>query len=128
MKSRDGWLVALAPGPAFGNFHVEETLFQIQSRVATSSLEIFEDGTWGVIVQYDASNPRWRVGEWGGVTNLFYRETDNTTRWEHGMVLVSGLTLPMVAQESDYASMGITLPGTFHRAAELEAMGVYFGE
>ena len=128
VKSRDGWLVALAPGPAFGNFHVEETLFQIQSRVATSSLEIFEDGTWGVIVQYDASNPRWRVGEWGGVTNLFYRETDNTTRWEHGMVLVSGLTLPMVAQESDYASMGITLPGTFHRAAELEAMGVYFGE
>ena len=119
--------MALAPGPAFGNVRVEETLRDIRSRVATSTLEVFTDGTWGVILQYDASNPRWYVYDWGGVAELSYSETD-TTRWEHGMVLASGVTLPMVAQESDYASMGITFPGTFHRAAEFEAMGVYLGE
>jgi hypothetical protein len=124
VKNNDGWLVALAPGPAFGNVYVGEALGDIQSRVATSSLEIFTDGTWGVILQYDASNPRWEVSEWGGVTELVYIETGDTTGWEHGMVRVSGLALPMWAQESDYASLGITLPGTFHRAAEFEAMGV----
>ena len=124
MKNNDGWLVARAPGPAFGNVYVGEALRDIQSRVATSSLEIFTDGTWGVILQYDASNPRWEVPEWGSVANLYYNETGDTTGWEHGMVLVSGLTLPMWAQESDYASLGITLPATFHRAAEFEAMGV----
>ena len=90
-------------------------------------MEIFTDDTWGVVLQYDASNPRWQMSEWGSVAYLSYSETD-TTGWEHGMVLVSGLALPMVARESDYASMGITFPGTFHRAAELEAMGVYQGE
>ena len=127
VKNNDGWLVALAPGPAFGNVYVGAALRDIQSRVATSSLEIFTDGTWGVILQYDASNPRWEVSEWGGVTEVFYDETGDTTGWEHGMVLVSGLTLPMWARESEYADLGIKLPGTFHRAAEFEAMGVYIG-
>ena len=127
VESKDGWLVALAPGPAFGDFRVEETLREIRSRVATSTLEVFTDGTWGVILQYDASNPRWEVSEWGGVAELVYIETGDTTGWEHGMVLVSGLALPMAAQESDYADLGIKLPGTFHRAAEFEAMGVYIG-
>ena len=125
VKNNDGWLVALAPGPAFGNVYVMEALRDILSRVATSTLERFTDGTWGVILQYDASNPRWEVSDWGGATEVLYIETGDTTGWEHGMVLVSGLTLPMWAQESDYASLGITLPGTFHRAAEFEAMGVY---
>ena len=127
VKNNDGWLVALAPGPAWGNVYVEEALWDIQSRVATSTLEIFTDGTWGVILQYDASNPRWEVSEWGGVTELVYIETGDTTGWEHGMVLVSGLTLPMWGRESEYADLGIKLPGTFHRAAEFEAMGVYIG-
>ena len=74
-----------------------------------------------------SSNPRWAVSEWGGVAEAHYSETGDTTGWELGMVLVSRLALPMVAQESDYASLGITLPGTFHRAAEFEAMGVYIG-
>lgn len=129
VKNNDGWLLALAPGPAFGNVYVGAALRDIQSRVATSSLERFTDGTWGVVLQYDASNPRWEVSEWGGVVNLFYSETGDTTGWDryHGMVLVSGLALPIAAQESDYADLGITLPGTFHRAAEFEAMGVYTG-
>lgn len=124
VKNNDGWLVALAPGPAFGDVRVMEALRDILSRVATSTLERFTDGTWGVILQYDASNPRWEVNDWGGATEVLYIETGDTTGWEHGMVLVSGLTLPMWAQESDYASLGITLPATFHRAAEFEAMGV----
>ena len=128
MKNNDGWLVARAPGPAFGNVYVGEALRDIQSRVATSSLEIFTVGTWGVILQYDASNPRWEVSEWGGVANLYYSETGDTTGWEHGMVLTSKLDLPLRAEGSAYASLGITLPATFHRAAEFEAMGVYLGE
>ena len=128
VKNNDGWLVALAPGPAFGNVYVEEALWDIQSRVPTSTLETFTDGTWGVILQYDASNPRWEVYDWGGVVQLTYSETGDTTGWERGMVLVSGLTLPMWARESEYADLGIKLPGTFHRAAEFEAMGVYLGE
>ena len=64
------------------------------------------------------------MSEWGGVANLYYSETGDTTGWEHGMVLVSGLALPMAARDSAYESLGITLPATFHRAAELEAMGV----
>ena len=127
VKNNDGWLVARAPGPAFGNVYVGEALRDILSRVATSTMERFTDGTWGVILQYDASNPRWEVNDWGGVANLYYNETGDTTWWEHGMVLVSGLALPMAARESDYADLGIKLPGTFHRAAELKAMGVYIG-
>ena len=72
VKNNDGWLVALAPGPAWGNVYVEEALWDIKSRVANSTLKIFTDGTWGVILQYDASNPRWEVSEWGGVTQVFY--------------------------------------------------------
>ena len=128
VKTNDGWLVALAPGPAWGNVYVGEALRDIRSRVATSSLEIFTDGTWGIVLQYDASNPRWWVYDGGGAPEVVYNETGDTTGWEHGMVLTSGLALPMAAQEPDYASLGITLPGTFHRAAELEAMGVYQGE
>lgn len=128
VKNNDGWLVALAPGPAFGNVYVGAALRDILSRVATSTLEIFTDGTWGVILQYDASNPRWEVHEWGGVANLYYSETGDTTWWEHGMVLTSKLDLPLRAEGSAYASLGITLPATFHRAAEFEAMGVYLGE
>lgn len=127
VKNWDGWLVAVAPGPAYGDVRVTETLTDIQSRVATSTLEMFADGTWGVILQYDASNPRWQMYEWDGTANLYYTEKGNTTGWPDGMVLVSGLSLPMTAQEPDYASLGITLPGTFHRAAELGAMGVYIG-
>lgn len=128
VKNKDGWLVALAPGPAYGDVSVTETLMDIQSRVATSTLEMFTDRTWGVVLQYDASNPRWQMYERDGTANLYYTEKGNTTGWPDGMVLVSGLSLPMTAQESDYASMGITFPWTFHRAAELEAMGVYIGE
>ena len=35
------------------------------------------------------------------------------------LLLTSGLGLPLRAEESAYESLGITLPGTFHRAAEL---------
>jgi len=124
VKDKDGWLIAVAPGPAFADVSVTQALFQIQSRVATSSLETFADGTWGIILQYDASDPHTEMYQQGGWVDLVYRENGNTTRWEHGLVLTSRLSLPMMAQESDYASMGITLPGTFHRAAEFEAMGV----
>lgn len=128
VKHQDGWLVALAPGPAYEDVRVTEALFDIRSRVGTSTMEMFTDDTWGIILQYDARNPRWQMYEWEGVANLSYSETGNTTGWPHGMTLASGLTLPMTAQESDYASMGITFPGTFHRAAEFKAMGVYLGE
>ena len=128
LKDKDGWLVAVAPGPAYEDVHVTMALMDIWKRVATGSLEYFEDGTWGVIFQYDAENPRYRAEEWGGNVSLSYAEEGNTTEWWKGVVLASGLTLPMDARGSDYASLGITLPGTFHRAAELEAMGVYLGD
>lgn len=124
VKDKDGWLIAVAPGPAFADVSVTQALLQIQSRVATSTMETFTDGTWGVILQYDASDPHTEMYQQGGWVDLAYQENGNTTGWEHGLVLTSRLSLPMMAQESDYASMGITLPGTFHRAAEFKAMGV----
>ena len=99
----------------------------INARVPTSTLEVFTDGTWGVVLQYNAEDPHWEAYEWEGVASLFYNEKGNTAGWEHGMVLTSGLGLPLRAEESAYESLGITLPGTFHRAAELEDMGVYIG-
>ena len=124
---KDGWLVALAPGPAYGDVRVTETLDSLAARVPTSTVQEFTDGTWGVVLQYNAENPHWEAFEWDGVASLFYNEKDNTAGWQHGMVLTSSLGLPLRAEESAYASLGITLPGTFHRAAELEDMGVYIG-
>ena len=127
LKDKDGWLVALAPGPAYGDVRVTETLDSLAARVPTSTLATFTDGTWGVVLQYNSENPHWEAFEWGGVANLLYDEKGNTAGWEHGMVLTSKLDLPLSARESDYASLGITLPGTFHRASELGDMGVYIG-
>ena len=126
VKNWDGWLIAVAPGPAYGDVKMTETLDDISRRVATSTVEMFTDGTWGVVLQYDADNPHWRVSEQGGMAHLFYNEGD-IAGWQHGMVLTSGLALPMRAEGSSYTSLGITLPGTFHRAAELGDMGVYIG-
>ena len=126
VKNWDGWLIAVAPGPAFADAKMTETLYDISRRVATSTLEMFTDGTWGVVLQYDADNPHWGASEQGGMAHLFYNEGD-IAGWQHGMVLTSGLALPMTADGSSYTSLGITLPGTFHRAAELGDMGVYVG-
>ena len=104
-----------------------ENLQELSRRVPTSTIEEFTDGTWGVVLQYNAEDPPWEAFEWEGVASLFYNEKGNTARWEHGMILTSKLSLPMRAYEADYASKGITLVGTFHRAAELGAMGVYIG-
>lgn len=127
LKSWDGWLVAVAPGPAYGDVRVTAALFDILSRVATSTLERFTDGTWGVVLQYNAEDPHWEADEWGGEAYLSYNEKGNTAGWQHGMVLTSKLDLPLRAEGSAYASLGITLPGTFHRASELGDMGVYIG-
>ncbi|MCV7529030.1 hypothetical protein M3D01_003965 [Micrococcus luteus] len=127
VKNRDGWLIAVAPGPAYGDARVMETLSSLAARVPTSTLETFTDGTWGVVLQYNADNPHWEASEWEGTAYLFYNEKDNTAGWEHGIVLTSNLDLPLRADESAYASLGITLPGTFHRASELGDMGVYIG-
>ena len=125
VQSMDGWLIATAPGPAYADDAMAEKLDELSWRVATSTVETFADGTWGVVLQYNADNPHWRMYEWEGVASLFYKEKGNTARWEHGLVRTSKLGLPMMAYEADYASLGITLPGTFHRAAELGDMGVY---
>ena len=128
VKSKDGWLVAVAPGPAYMDPGVMTALEDIQSRVMASSLEVFTDGTWGIVLQYDADNPHWDMFYWGDGASLSYKENDSTAGRREGMILASDLTLPMDAQESEYADLGITLPGTFHRAAEFEAMGVYLGD
>lgn len=127
LKDKDGWLVALAPGPAYGDVRVTETLDSLAARVPTSTVEMFTDGTWGVVLQYNAEDPHWRASEWEGTAYPLYNEKGNTAGWEHGMVLASKLDLPLRADKSAYASLGITLPGTFHRAAELGDMGVYIG-
>lgn len=122
VKDKDWWLVAVAPGSTTGDDRVTRTLNDINARVPTSALYEFTDGAWGVVLQYNAENPHWRVLEWDGEATLFYNEKGNTAGWEHGMVLTSRLDLPLRAQEPDYASLGITLPGTFHRATELRDM------
>lgn len=127
LKDKDGWLIAVAPGSTTEDVRVTEALNGINARVPTSTLEVFTDGTWGVVLQYNAEDPHWEAYEWEGVASLFYNEKGNTAWWQHGMVLTSGLDLPLRAEESAYASLGITLPGTFHRAAELGDMGVYIG-
>ena len=127
LKDKDGWLVAVAPGSTTGDARVAKALNGINARVPTSTLEVFTDGTWGVVLQYNAEDPHWEAYEWEGVASLFYNEKGNTAGWEHGMVLTSGLGLPLRAEESAYESLGITLPGTFHRASELGDMGVYIG-
>lgn len=128
VKNWDGWLIAVAPGPAYVDPKMTNTLYGIVRRVATSTLEVFTDGTWGVVVQYNPDNPHWSMYAEDGQAWLFYDEKGQTTKWEHGLVKTSGLDLPLRADESAYASLGITLPGTFHRAAELGDMGVYIGE
>lgn len=127
VKNWDGWLIAVAPGPAYGDVRVTETLVSLAARVPTSTVEMFTDGTWGVVLQYNAEDPHWEAYEWEGVASLFYNEKGNTEGWEHGMVLASKLDLPLRDDGSAYAGLGITLPGTFHRAAELGDMGVYIG-
>lgn len=128
LKDKDGWLVALAPGPSGEDVRVTRALNDINARVPTSALYDFTDGTRGVVLQYNAENPHWEAFEWDGVASLFYNEKDDTAWWPHGMVLTSSLGLPLRADESAYTSLGITLPGTFHRAAELGDMGVWLGE
>lgn len=127
VKNWDGWLIAVAPGPAYGDARVTETLNSLAARVPTSTLEMFTDGTWGVVLQYNADNPHWEASEWEGTAYLLYNEKGNAAGWEHGIVRTSNLDLPLRADASAYASLGITLPGTFHRASELGAMGVYIG-
>ena len=127
VKSWDGWLIATAPGPAWEDATMITNLEELSRRVATSTIETFTDGTWGVVLQYNADNPHWRASGWEGAAYMRYREKDNTDRWGNGFVLTSGLSLPMQAYEADYASKGITLHGTFHRADELGDMGVYVG-
>lgn len=126
-KDQDGWLVAVHPGPAFKDVRVTETMYDICVRVPTSRVVMFADGTWGVIFQYDAENPLFQVYMWEGYVMLSYKENDSSVPWPNGVVPTSGLRLPMQASESEYTSLGIKLPGTFHRAAELEAMGVNSG-
>lgn len=128
VKSMDGWLIATAPGPAWEDATMITNLEELSRRVATSTIEEFSDGTWGVVLQYNAENPHWRVSEWEGVAYLSYNEKGNTDMWGNGFVLTSGLSMPMSAGKADYASKGITLHGTFHRAAELGDMGVWLGE
>lgn len=128
VQSMDGWLIATAPGPAWDDYTMEKNLQELSRRVATSTIEEFSDGTWGVVLQYNAEDPHWRVSEWEGVAYLSYNEKGNTDMWEHGFVLTSGLSLPLHTEKADYASKGITLHGTFHRAAELGDMGVWLGE
>lgn len=128
LKDKDGWLVAVHPGPADEDVRVTETLYGIQRRMPYSSLEMFADGTWGIIFQYDAEDPRYQADAWAGGVMLTYDEKSGDGRWADGLVLTSKLGLPMTAEGTAYAGLGITLPGTFHRAAEFEAMGVYLGE
>lgn len=127
VKNWDGWLIATAPGPAWEDATMIKNLGELSLRVATSTIETFTDGTWGVVLQYNADNPHWRASEREGTAYLFYNEKGNTGRWGNGFVLTSGLSLPMHAEAADYASKGITLHGTFHRADELGDMGVYVG-
>ena len=127
-KDQDGWLVAVHPGPAFTDARVTETMYDICVRVPTSRVVMFADGAWGVIFQYDAENPLFQVYMWEGYVMLTYKEDGSSVPWPNGVVPTSGLRLPMQASESEYTSLGITLPGTFHRAAEFEAMGVYPGD
>ena len=127
VKNWDGWLIATAPGPAWEDATMIKNLGELSLRVATSTIETFTDGTWGVVLQYNAEDPHWRASEREGTAYLFYNEKGNTGRWGNGFVLTSGLSLPMQAYEADYASKGITLHGTFHRADELGDMGVYVG-
>ena len=127
VKNWDGWLIATAPGPAWEDATMIKNLGELSLRVATSTIETFTDGTWGVVLQYNAEDPHWRASEREGTAYLFYNEKGNTGRWGNGFVLTSGLSLPMHAEAADYASKGITLHGTFHRADELGDMGVYVG-
>lgn len=127
VKNWDGWLIATAPGPAWEDATMIKNLGELSLRVATSTIETFTDGTWGVVLQYNADNPHWRASGWEGAAYMSYHEKGNTDRWRNGFVLTSGLSLPMHAEAADYASKGITLHGTFHRADELGDMGVYVG-
>lgn len=128
VKSKDGWLIATAPASSLTDATMEKNLKELSRRVATSTVERLRDGTRGVVLQYNADNPHWDADEWGDTAFLEYNEKGSTAAWEHGFVLTSDLSLPMWASEWDYASKGITLHGTFHRAAELEDMGVWLGD
>lgn len=128
VESMDGWLIATFPGLFYMERQmIANALYDISRRVANSTVVAFTDGTSGVVLQYDAENPHWQVYEWEGETMLFYNEEGRDTWWGQGLGLISDLSLPMQASESEYTSLGIKLPGTFHRAAELEAMVVNNG-
>ena len=127
VKSKDGWLIATVPGPAYDDAMIKE-FEELSRRVATSRVVRFDDGSWGVVLQYNADNPHWEVDEWEDMTILDYNERGSAAAWEDGFVLTSELSLPMRADKADYASKGITLHGTFHRAAELGGMGVWLGD
>lgn len=126
VQNMDGWLVAVAPGPYYGDARVTAALKDIAQRVPYGSVERFADGTWGVVLLYVEEDPHWEVYPSGDVAYLGYL-AEGVPSWRNGMVLTSGLGLPMDVRTSSYESLGITLPGTFHRAAGLEAMGVRLG-
>lgn len=126
LASQDGWLVAIAP-PNAGE-RAREAMADIRSRLpGSATLDYLADGSLAVIFQYDAESPLYLVSVWRGMANLSYYEEGNATWRGDGVVRISGWALPMDADETGYAALGITMPGTFHRAAELAAMGVYLG-
>lgn len=126
VQNWDGWLVAVAPGPAYADARVWDALGAIELRLPFSRVVTFADGTWGVVLLYVEEDPNWRVMPWEDAVYLHY-SVEGQPWGYRGMTSTSALGLPMVVRTSSYESLGITLPGTFHRKAELEAMGVYLG-
>lgn len=122
LQSQDGWLIATAPADADDT--TMEKLLEISRRVPTSTVEVFRDRTRGVVLQYNAEDPHWEVSNEGGWVYLTYIKNGDTTMRRQGAFMASDLSLPLRVEGSDYESLGITLPGTFHRAAELRDMGV----
>lgn len=126
VQNMDGWLVAVAPGPAYGDARVTAALRAIDLRLPSSKVVPFTDGTWGVVLLYVEEDPNWYTFPWGDEVELYY-DVKGQPWGSHGMTWTSDLGLPMDVRTSSYESLGITLPGTFHRKAELEAMGVRLG-
>lgn len=127
VQNRDGWLVAVAPGSTYGDVHVRAAMRTISRRLPPGSAEgRFTDGTWGVVLLYVEEDPNWAVEQWEDVVYLEYK-VEGQPWGNHGMTWTSELGLPIEVRPSSYESLGITLPGTFHRKAELESLGVYVG-
>ena len=127
LKDNDGWLVAVAP--ADGSVSVYQALGDIRMRVGVGTNTYLSDGSLGVVLLYKADDPNWTVLENSSGASLYYngRGSGDVYEWQHGLVRTANMRLPMHSGDMHYASLGIALPGTFHRAAELEGMGVYLG-